>query len=180
MSRIGKVPIPIPDGVQASVDGEGVVSIKGPKGEVKVDTKNNVEIVIEDGILLVKRKSDGNQDRAYHGLYHRLITNAITGVTQGYQRELEITGVGFRAEMKGPELILTLGYSHPVRYKPAPGAEVSCPEPTKIMIQGIDKQVVNQAAAEIRLSRPPEPYKGKGIAYKGEVVRRKVGKAGAA
>lgn len=155
-----------------------VVTIKGPKGELVVDTRKNVKVSEQDGKFLVERHSDQGQDRAYHGLYHRLITNAIHGVTEGYQQELELQGVGYKAEMKGPELILTVGLSHTHVYKPRPGVEITVPEPTQVVIKGIDKELVNRTAAEIRQKRPPEPYKGKGIRFKGEPVRRKVGKTG--
>lgn len=178
MSRIAKVPISVPSGVQLSVDPGMVVTIKGPKGELRVNTLKNVTVKEKDGKFLVERHSDENQDRAFHGLYHRLITNAITGVTKGYERALELQGVGYKAEMKGRDLQLTVGWSHTYLYKPGPGIEISVPEPTQIVIKGIDKELVNRTASEIRKVRPPEPYKGKGIRFKGESVRRKVGKTG--
>lgn len=178
MSRIGKVPIAIPPGVQVIVSPETVVSVKGAKGELTVDTRGNVSVKSVDGALIVERHSDQRQDRAFHGLYHRLITNAIRGVTEGYKKELEVQGVGFKADMAGPELTLTLGWSHPVHYRPPAGVQIETPAPTKIVVSGIDKQAVHQAAAQIRAARPPEPYKGKGVRYLGEIVRRKVGKTG--
>lgn len=178
MSRIGKVPIVIPSGVQVSISPDVVVSVKGAKGELSVDTRRNVAVKSEDGKLIVERHSDQRQHRAYHGLYHRLITNAITGVTEGYRKELEIQGVGFKADMTGGELVMTLGWSHQVRYQPPAGVQVETPAPTKVVVTGIDKQAVHQAAAQIRAARPPEPYKGKGVRYLGEAVRRKVGKTG--
>lgn len=178
MSRIAKVPIPVPSGVQLSVDAAMIVNVKGPKGEVSVDTRKNVKVSEQDGKFLVERHSDQSQDRAYHGLYHRLITNAIHGVTEGYQRELELQGVGYKAEMKGPAVMLIVGRSHNYTYDPKPGIEIAVPEPTRIVIKGVDKELVHRTAAEIRKVRPPEPYKGKGIRFKGENVRRKVGKTG--
>lgn len=178
MSRIAKVPIPVPSGVQVSVDPAMIVTIKGPKGELTVDTRKNVKVSEQDGKFLVERHSDQSQDRAFHGLYYRLITNAIHGVTEGYESYLELQGVGYRAEMRGGELVLTVGRSHTYNYVPLPGIEITVPEPTQVVVKGIDKELVNRTAAEIRLKRPPEPYKGKGIRFKGEAVRRKVGKTG--
>jgi large subunit ribosomal protein L6 len=178
VSRIAKVPIAPPSGVQMSVSST-IVTIKGPKGQLDVDTRGNVKVSEDGGKFLVERHSDEKQDRAFHGLYHRLITNAITGVSEGYQRELELQGVGYKAEMKGGVLTLIVGRSHPYTHQPGPGIEIMVPEPTKIVIKGIDKELVNRTAAEIRGMRPPEPYKGKGIRFKGENVRRKVGKTGA-
>lgn len=178
MSRIAKVPIKLPKGVQVSVGSGMVVSLKGPKGEATVDTRNHVVIRQEDGSVWVDRKSDDQQDRAFHGLYHRLITSAIVGLTQGYTRELELQGVGYRAEMQGKVLVLSVGRSHQVRYDPKPGIKIDAPKQTQVIITGTDKQAVHQAAAEIRGVCPPEPYKGKGIRYFGEVVRKKVGKTG--
>lgn len=179
MSRIGNTPIQIPDGVQISVDGDMTVTVKGSKGENRVTTKKNVKVRQEDSKLIVDRLSDKPQDKAFHGLYHRLITNAITGVTQGYKKELEIQGVGYKADMQGPKLVLNVGFSHSVEYVGAPGVQIEVPDPTKVIITGIDKELVHRTAADIRLVNPPEPYKGKGIRYKGEEVKRKVGKTGA-
>lgn len=179
MSRIGKVPIPIPSGVQVRISPEIAVSVKGPKGEVTVATLKNVDCKQTDGKLHVARHSDEQQDRAFHGLYHRLITNAIKGVTLGYTRELELQGVGYRAEMKGKDLVLAVGRSHEVRFPSPAGITLAVPKNTQIIVTGIDKQVVSQTAAQIRGVCPPEPYKGKGIRYLGENVRRKVGKTGA-
>jgi large subunit ribosomal protein L6 len=155
-----------------------VVTIKGPKGELRVDTRKHVQVSEKEGKFVVERHSDENQDRAFHGLYHRLITNAIKGVTQGYERALELQGVGYKAELKGRDLQLTVGWSHTFLYKPGAGIDIVVPEQTQIVIKGIDKELVNRTAAEIRRVRPPEPYKGKGIRFKGESVRRKVGKTG--
>lgn len=178
MSRIGKVPIPIPEGLQVEISPEMVVSVKGPKGTLSVDTRNRVAVTQKDGALHLVRPGDEKQQRANHGLYHRLITNAIIGVTQGYNRELELVGVGYKAEMRGADLILNVGRSHEVRIASPEEVKIETPKPTQVLIGGIDKQKVTQAAARIRSVCPPEPYKGKGIRYLGEKVKRKVGKAG--
>lgn len=179
MSRIGKVPIPIPSGVQITISPEMTATVKGPKGEMQVPTLGNVTLKIEDGNLLVLRHSDNQQDRAFHGLYHRLITNAITGVTEGYRKNLEMIGVGYRAEMKGATLVMSVGRSHQEFFEAPAGVAVATPAQTAISVTGIEKEKVHQAAAAIRSICPPEPYKGKGIRYRGEKVRRKVGKASA-
>lgn len=178
MSRIGKIPIKLPSGVEVNLAGS-VISVKGPKGALSLDYKDHVVVKQEDGALHVARKSDDQQDRAYHGLYQRLLTNLVHGVTQGFQRELELVGVGYRAAMDGKVLVLALGYSHEIRFAPEEGITLSTPKPTQINVAGVDKQRVGQVAAVIRSFRPPEPYKGKGIRYVGEQIRRKVGKAGA-
>jgi large subunit ribosomal protein L6 len=179
VSRIGKIPIAIPKGVDVKLGPGNLVAVKGPKGSISLDYCGHVVVKHEDGALLVERKSDEGQDRAYHGLYQRLLVNLVKGVTQGFQRDLELTGVGYRAAMDGTTLVLALGYSHEIRYKPAEGISLATPKPTQIVVTGVDKQKVGQAAANIRSFRPPEPYKGKGIRYAGEKVRRKVGKTGA-
>ena len=178
MSRIGKVPIVLPKEVQVSIGPDMEITVKGPKGENVVSTRGNVKVSQNDGTLVVERHRETAQDRAFHGLYHRLITNAIAGVTQGYSRSLEVVGVGFKGEMEGEVLVLRLGRSHDIRFQSPKGVKITTPTPTQIVIGGIDKQAVHQAAAQIRASRPPEPYKGKGIRYQGETVRRKVGKSG--
>lgn len=177
MSRIGKSPILIPTGVNVDLQG-AVISLKGPKGESTLDTRGHIRLIHEDARIRVERLGDTNQDRAYHGLYQRLISNMVTGVSDGFQKELELQGVGYRAQMDGKVLVLSVGYSHEVRYGPVDGIELSTPKQTSILIVGFDKQQVGQVAANIRNFRPPEPYKGKGIRYKGEYVRRKVGKTG--
>lgn len=179
MSRIGKVPIPVPNGVQATVDGPRV-RVKGPKGEREVDTRGNVTVRREGATILVDRHGEERHDRAFHGLYHRLISSAIVGVTQGFQKSLEMSGVGYKAELRGKELVVNAGYSHEVKYTPPPSVTIAVPAPTKITIEGNDKQAVGQAAAKIRSISPPEPYKGKGIKYADETVRRKAGKTGKA
>jgi len=178
MSRIGKQPIPIPSGVTVSVDGS-TVRVKGPKGEMVQSFRPEMKIAVEDGMVVIDRPSDAKEDRALHGLTRALVANMVEGVTKGYRKALELVGVGYKAEKRGKTLVLTVGYSHPVEYPEAPGLSISTPAPTQIVVEGIDKQKVGQAAAEIRSVRPPEPYKGKGIRYQGEHVRRKAGKAGA-
>ncbi len=178
MSRIGKQPIPIPANVNVSVDGS-TVRVKGPKGEMVQTFRPEMKIALNDGVLSVERPSESKQDRAVHGLTRALLANMVEGVTTGYKKALELVGVGYKAEKRGKNLILTVGYSHPVEYPEAPGLTITTPAPTQIVVEGIDKQQVGQAAAEIRSVRPPEPYKGKGIRYQGEHVRRKAGKAGA-
>ena len=178
MSRIGKIPIALPSGVQVTHTGS-VISVKGPKGALSLDYRDHVVVKNEDGALHVARKSDEQQDRAYHGLYQRMLTNLVHGVTAGFQKDLELVGVGYRGAMDGTTLVLALGYSHEIRYVPEEGITIATPKPTQIVVAGVDKQRVGQVAAIIRGFRPPEPYKGKGIRYVGEHIRRKVGKAGA-
>lgn len=176
MSRIGKLPIPLPDKVTATMT-ETSVSVKGPKGELKVEHHARVAVTLVDGELQVRRFDDSRQSRAFHGLYQRLIQNCVLGVTQGFRKELEIQGVGYRAALQGKDLNLSLGYSHPQVITPPAGITFSTPKPTTVVVEGIDKQVVGQAAAEIRKIRPVEPYKGKGVRYTGERVLRKAGKS---
>ena len=178
MSRIGKMPVPIPANVQVNIDGR-TIRVKGPKGELTREVRPEVSLNVEDNTLFVERASEGNKDRAFHGLTRALVANMVTGVTEGYRKTLEIIGVGYRAEKKGNALVLTVGYSHQVTYPEPKGISLSTTSPTVVVIEGIDKQQVGQVAAEIRSVRPPEPYKGKGIRYQGEQVRRKAGKTGA-
>jgi large subunit ribosomal protein L6 len=178
MSRIGKQPIPIPSGVTVSVDGS-TVRVKGPKGEMVQTFRPEMTISVADNTVTIERPGDTKPERALHGLTRALLANMVEGVTTGYRKALELVGVGYKAEKRGNKLVLTVGYSHPVEYAEAPGLKISTPAPTQIVVEGIDKQLVGQAAAEIRSVRPPEPYKGKGIRYQGEHVRRKAGKAGA-
>jgi len=178
MSRIGKIPIPIPKGVDIQLS-PSRVSVKGPKGQLALDYRGRVAITREGDELHLKRADDERQRKAYHGLYQRLISNMIKGVTDQFKKELEIVGVGYRASMEGKRLVLNVGHSHPIYYDPPDGITISCPKPTQITVVGIDKQAVGQVAAEIRRFRPPEPYKGKGIRYLGEYIRLKEGKAGA-
>jgi len=176
VSRIGKLPISIPKGVTVSVDGPKVV-VKGPKGELSVDTVGRVSVRQEADQLLVERPDDERESKMFHGLYQRLISNSVTGVTTGFKRELEIQGVGYRAALAGRDVNLSLGYSHPVVVKAPKGVTFTIPVPTQVIIEGSDKQVVGQVAAEIRSLRPVEPYNGKGVRYKGEHVIRKAGKS---
>ena len=175
MSRIGKRPIEVPAGVIVSVD-PGRVTVSGPKGELRQDVPTRMKIEQEDGSIVVTRPTERGDDRALHGLTRTLIANMVEGVTNGFEKRLEIQGVGYRAQLRGRDLELALGYSHPVRITPREGISFEVPVPTQVIVRGIDKQVVGQTAAEIRKVRPPEPYKGKGIRYEGEFVRRKVGK----
>ncbi len=176
MSRIGKQPIPVPSGVEVAINGNEV-SVKGPKGTLTQTFDKDMIIELEDGAIVVKRPSDERRHRSLHGLTRTLIANMVQGVSEGFQKELEIVGVGYRAALKGSDLDLSLGFSHPVVIKPEEGITFEVPAPTKIVVKGIDKQRVGQVAAEIRKIRPPEPYKGKGVRYVGEHVRRKLGKA---
>lgn len=175
MSRIGRQPIPIPSGVQVTLSGHSI-AVKGPRGQLDYTWPPRITVRQEGATLRVERPTDSIRDRACHGLVQRLIANMVKGVTEGYRRELEIVGVGYRAEMQGQTLVMQLGHSHEIRHEPPPGIKLSTPRQTTIVVEGIDKQRVGQVAAEIRAHRPPEPYKGKGIRYVGEQVRRKVGK----
>jgi large subunit ribosomal protein L6 len=175
MSRIGRKPIPLPTGVTIDV-APGRVVVTGPLGELEQQVPLRISINQEDDQLLVTRPTDRGEDRALHGLTRTLVANMVEGVTKGYERKLEIQGVGYRATMKGTDLEIAAGYSHSVVVAPRPGITFEVPAPTQIVVKGINKQQVGQTAAEIRAVRPPEPYKGKGIRYEGEVVRRKVGK----
>ncbi|MGH3003524.1 MAG: 50S ribosomal protein L6 [Gaiellaceae bacterium] len=175
MSRIGKRPIEVPAGVIVSVD-PGRVTVSGPKGELRQDVPQRMSITQEDGTVTVTRPTERGEDRALHGLTRTLIANMVEGVTQGFEKRLEIQGVGYRATLSGTALELQVGYSHSVRIAPREGISFEVPVPTQVIVRGVDKQAVGQTAAEIRRVRPPEPYKGKGIRYEGEFVRRKVGK----
>jgi large subunit ribosomal protein L6 len=175
MSRIGRKPIEVPDGVEVDVK-PGEVSVKGPKGELHQHIVRDMEVSLEDGVVTVARPTDRGEHRALHGLTRSLIANMVTGVTDGYERRLEIQGVGYRAQLKGKALEMSLGYSHPVTLEAPEGIEFEVPQPTEVIVRGIDKQLVGETAARIRKSRPPEPYKGKGIRYADEHVVRKVGK----
>jgi large subunit ribosomal protein L6 len=175
MSRIGRLPIEIPGGVDVQIE-TGLVRVKGPKGELSQVVSRELSFEREDSKLLVKRPTDRKDHRALHGLTRTLVYNMVTGVTEGFEKRLEIQGVGYRAQLKGRTLELALGYSHPVRVEAPEGIEFEVPVPTQIVVRGIDKQVVGEIAAQIRKMRPPEPYKGKGVRYAGEFVARKVGK----
>src|SRR3954447_23690738 len=175
MSRIGKRPIEVPAGVIVSVD-PGRVTVSGPKGELRQQVPTRMQIAQDEGVVTVTRPTERGPDRELHGLTRTLIANMVEGVTTGFEKRLEIQGVGYRAALAGSNLELQVGYSHPVRITPREGIEFEVPVPTQVVVKGIDKQAVGQTAAEIRKVRPPEPYKGKGIRYSGEFVRRKVGK----
>ncbi len=175
MSRIGKKPVPIPQGVTAGVQ-DGTVSIKGPKGELKLKLVPEVEAVVKDGTIVITPREDSDRARAMWGMQRTLINNLVTGVTQGFSERLEISGVGYRAAVQGKNLQLQVGLSHDVLYPIPTGIQIVCEKPTSIAISGSDKQLVGQVAAEIRSYRPPEPYKGKGVRYASERIRRKEGK----
>ena len=179
MSRIGKLPVEIPAGVEVKLSGN-TLTVKGPKGELVRELHPEMNIEVQDNAVVVTRPSDKKEHRSLHGLTRTLIANMVEGVTKGYQRNLEIVGVGYRAAMQGKKLVLTVGYSHPVEFIPEDGLEIEVPAPTKIQVKGIDKEKVGQLAANIRKVRPPEPYLGKGIRYEGERIIRKAGKAGRA
>jgi large subunit ribosomal protein L6 len=175
MSRIGRKPIPVPEAVTVEVN-PGRVAVKGPKGELAQSLSAEMKVEQSDGVLTVERPTNRGEHRALHGLTRSLIANMVEGVTEGYEKRLEIQGVGYRAQLKGRNLEMALGYSHPVAVEAPEGIEFEVPQPTEIVVRGIDKQLVGQVAADIRKRRPPEPYKGKGIRYRGEHVARKVGK----
>ena len=177
MSRIGRLPVTVPKGVDVKIDGR-TVRLKGPKGELAWTHHENVSVTRDDGTLLVARKNDEKATRALHGLTRALIANMVTGVTTGFQRDLEISGTGYRAAVQGKKLNLSLGFSHPVEIEPPPGITFLAETPTKLRVSGIDKQAVGEMAAKIRSLRVPDPYKAKGIKYAEERIRRKAGKAG--
>ena len=178
MSRIGKLPVKIDAGVTITVDDSNVVTVKGPKGTLSQQMHPDMQIEQDNGVLTVKRPSDDKAHRALHGLTRSLIHNMVVGVTAGFEKKLEIVGTGYRAQLQGKNLVLNMGYSHPVEFQPIEGITFEVPAPNKISVKGIDKQVGGQGAANVREVRPPEPYKGKGIRYEGETVLRKEGKAG--
>ncbi|MCL1881992.1 MAG: 50S ribosomal protein L6 [Oscillospiraceae bacterium] len=176
MSRIGKMPITVPAGVDVKIDGCSV-TVKGPKGTLTKEFRPSMKIALDGGVVTVTRETDAKSDRSLHGLTRTLLNNMVVGVTEGFKKELEIQGVGYRCQMKGKDLDLTLGFSHPVIVKPTADVSIEAPNPNSIIIHGIDNQKVGQFAAEVRKIRPPEPYKGKGVRYVGEYVKRKEGKA---
>lgn len=176
MSRIGKQPVSVPSGVEVKIDGT-TVHVKGSKGELSQTFSDQLSIKYEDNTIVVERANDERETRALHGLTRSLLDNMVKGVSEGFQKNLELVGVGYRAQLKGKDLDLSLGFSHPVLVKAPEGITFEVPSATQIIIKGIDKQAVGQTAAEIRDIRPPEPYKGKGVRYEGEYVRRKLGKA---
>jgi large subunit ribosomal protein L6 len=175
MSRIGRTPIPLPDGVSVEISGQKV-TVAGPKGELRHTVVEPIRVSESDGTLVVTRPTDRGPHRALHGLSRTLVANMVQGVSDGFERRLEIVGVGYRAQVRGSSLELAVGFSHPVTIEPPEGIQFEVPTPTQVVVRGIDKQAVGQVAAQIRAVRPPEPYKGKGVRYAGEVVRRKVGK----
>jgi large subunit ribosomal protein L6 len=175
MSRIGKQPIPLPDGVEVDVK-PGRVKVRGPKGELEERVSPDMTVKQEDGQIVVTRPTDRGEHRALHGLTRSLIANMVQGVTEGYEKRLEIQGVGYRAQLQGQKLVMSLGYSHQVEVQAPEGIDFEVPAPTQVVVRGISKQAVGEVAAGIRKKRPPEPYKGKGVRYQGEYVARKVGK----
>ena len=177
MSRIGKRPISLPKGVTVTVDGN-TVRVKGPKGELQRTLHSDLTVALENNEVTVSRPSDDAHHKALHGLSRTLVANMVEGTSKGFQKTLELVGVGYKAEKRPYGLQLALGFSHPVEYKAPKGITLSAPQPTQIVIDGADKEIVGQVAAEIRSLRPPEPYKGKGVKYQGEQIRRKAGKAG--
>ena len=178
MSRIGKQPVPVPAGVDVKIDGNRLW-LKGPKGQLERELHRDMILKYEEGQLLVERPSDNKQHRSLHGLTRTLVNNMVVGVTVGFQKNLELVGVGYRASLQGKKLVMSMGYSHPVEIEPEEGLVVEVPVPTRISVHGISKERVGALAAVIRAVREPEPYKGKGVRYEGEIIRRKAGKAGA-
>ena len=177
MSRIGRLPVPIPSGVEVTINGREVV-VKGPKGQLSHTVAEPIQVAQSDGTITVTRPSDEGEVRALHGLSRSLVANMVTGVTQGYSKRLEIVGVGYRVQQRGANLEFALGYSHPVTVNAPDGITLRVETPTRLVVEGIDKQQVGEVAANIRKLRKPDPYKGKGVRYEGEQIRRKVGKAG--
>ncbi|OAA92329.1 50S ribosomal protein L6 [Clostridium ljungdahlii] len=178
MSRIGKLPIAIPSGVTFAVTPDNVVTVKGPKGQLVKAMRKDMNIAVEDNSIVVKRNNDEKESRALHGLTRALINNMVIGVTEGYAKTLELVGVGYRAQLQGKKLVLNLGFSHPIEVEAVEGISFETPAPTKVVVKGIDKELVGDVSADIRNWRRPEPYKGKGIKYENEVIRRKEGKTG--
>lgn len=178
MSRIGRMPITVPAGVTVTVSNENVVTVKGPKGELTQAVNPKITVKVEAGAVLVERHSENKEDRSLHGLYRALIQNMVVGVTEGYQKKLEIVGVGYRASLQGKNLNLGLGHSHPILVEPVEGITFEVPDQNTIIVKGIDKQLVGAVSAVIRGKRPPEPYHGKGVKYSDERIRRKAGKTG--
>ena len=178
MSRIGKMPISIPAGVEVTLGEGNLVTVKGPKGTLTQKLSDKMTLTREDGVINVTRPNDEKENRSLHGLTRSLLNNMVVGVTEGYKKELDVNGVGYRVAKEGKKLTMNLGYSHPVVMEEIEGITIDVPAPNKIIINGIDKQKVGQFAAEVRGKRPPEPYKGKGIKYTDEVIRRKEGKTG--
>lgn len=178
MSRIGKLPIPVPAGVTVTVDEHNMVVVKGPKGTLAQQVNPDIKISQEQGELLLERPTDNKPHKSMHGLYRSLLNNMVVGVTTGFERNLELVGTGYRAQVDGKKLTLSVGYSHPIVFEAPQDVTFETPAPTQVVVKGINKQVVGNLAADIRATRPPEPYLGKGIKYKGEHIRRKEGKSG--
>lgn len=178
MSRIGRQPIEIPEGVRIEIK-DGWIGVEGPKGKLSRPIPHGIKVAVEDNMIVVSRTSENKLYKSLHGLTRSLVANMVEGVTRGFQRTLEISGVGYRADLQGEALTLQLGYSHPIIFVPPEGIELKVDRPTRVVVRGIDKQLVGQVAAKIRSFRPPDPYKAKGIKYEDEIVRRKAGKAGA-
>ena len=178
MSRIGKLPIPVPAGVTVTVDEHNMVVVKGPKGTLSQQVNPDIKISQEQGELLLERPTDNKPHKSMHGLYRSLLNNMVVGVTTGFERNLELVGTGYRAQVDGKKLTLSVGYSHPIIFEAPEDVTFETPAPTQVVVKGINKQVVGNLAADIRATRPPEPYLGKGIKYKGEHIRRKEGKSG--
>ena len=178
MSRIGRAPITVPAGVEIKVDANNHITVKGPKGTLERDLVPQIKVEVNEGVINVTRPNDEKQNRALHGLTRTLVANMVTGVTEGYKKTLEVNGVGYRCTKEGNKLVMNIGYSHPVNVEEIDGISIEVPNPNTVVINGIDKQKVGQFAADVRAKRPPEPYKGKGIKYSDEVVRRKEGKTG--
>ena len=179
MSRIGRAPITVPAGVEVKVDANNHITVKGPKGTLERDLVPQIKVEVNEGVINVTRPNDEKQNRSLHGLTRTLVANMVTGVTEGYKKTLEVNGVGYRCSKEGNKLVLNIGYSHPVNVEEIDGITIEVPNANTVVINGIDKQKVGQFAADVRAKRPPEPYKGKGIKYSDEVVRRKEGKTGA-
>ena len=179
MSRIGRKPVVLPAGVEVTVDGNNVVTVKGPKGQLQEQVSNLIKVEVKENEVVFSRESDDREERAQHGLARTLVNNMVIGVTQGYEKKLQLVGVGYRAEKKGNKLVMGLGFSHPVEMEDPEGITTEVPDATTVVVKGINKEVVGNYAANIRAWRRPEPYKGKGIKYDGEYIRRKEGKAGA-
>lgn len=178
MSRVGRLPIAIPNGVTVNIADDNTVTVKGPKGELIKTMHKDIKIAVEDNNIVVTRPSENKLHRALHGTIRALLNNMVIGVTEGYQKTLELIGVGYRAEVKGKKLVMNLGFSHPVEIEPREGVTFETPESTKVIVKGINKELVGATAADVRKWRKPEPYRGKGIKYEGEVIRRKEGKTG--
>ena len=177
MSRVGKAPIKLPSGVEVNVQGQSI-SVKGPKGTLNSPLPEGITLSVEDGVVSLERADESKKQRERHGLARALLQNCVTGVSTGWSRNLELVGVGYRAQLKGKELVLSLGFSHEVKYPLPEGVEAQVTDQTRLQLSGIDRQKLGQVASEIRAFRPPEPYKGKGIKYENEFIRRKAGKAG--